>query len=139
MAGIQAFVLANFLYFGRFHIAEIYTNIPELQVEFARMNEFFAFYHLVDGFKSVSCGAMRGLARQGEGSVISGIAYYVISIPLMYLFAFYMEKGLIGLWIAQLVASFFHVGAILYLVYFKYDWDQIGQEAYERVEKEKVK
>jgi len=125
------------IYICREQLAAVYTNIPDLKEEVAHVLEFYAIYYLLDGNKSVTCGAMRGLSRQGIATWVSGISYYVISLPWQYLFGFYLGHGVTGLWQGQMCAAAFHLGALCYLVYVRFDWVQIGQEAFERVEKEK--
>ena len=102
------------------------------------MLEFYAIYYLLDGNKSVCCGAMRGLAKQGIATVISGLSYYVISLPWQYLFAFYLHREVTGLWQGQMCAAVFNISAISYYVYFKFDWNLIGIEAYDRIHKETI-
>lgn len=130
-------VQAVFIFFARYHIAEFYTNIPELSDSIAHVLTIYAFYHTLDGNKSVSCGVMRGLAKQSPASIISIISYYIVSLPFQYLFAFSMGLEVFGLWAGQMCAAAFHMVCLLYLIYFKYDWNLIGREAYERVQREK--
>lgn len=132
----QSAVLGVFLFVFRWNIAEFYTSIPELQEQIAHVLIIYSFYHLLDGNKSVSSGVMRGLSRQASSSIISLLSYYVFSLPLQYLFGFYFNLGVTGLWMGQMFSAAFHMFSQLYLTYKHYDWNQIAKEAYERVQRD---
>ena len=83
---------------------------------------FYAIYHLLDGNKSVSCGAMRGLSKQAPATILSAISYYVISIPFQYLFGFHLGLGVVGLWGGQMVGALFHLTFLCYLLFHSYNW-----------------
>jgi Na+-driven multidrug efflux pump len=63
MGSLYSLVLSCILVFFGSSIANFYTPIPNLRAKVAEVLHFYAFYHLLDGNKSVACGAMRGLCR----------------------------------------------------------------------------
>jgi MATE family multidrug resistance protein len=122
-------ILAIFLYFFRYAIAEVYTGIPDLSEEVAHVLSFYAVYHLLDGNKSICCGVMRGLSKQSPAAVVSMISYYVIAFPVQLLFGFKLGLEVIGLWMGQMCGALFHLVALLYLIIVSYDWKLIALEA----------
>ena len=118
------------------HIADFFTSIPELQAKVTEVLNFYGVYHLLDGNKAVSCGAMRGLSMQGHAALVSIVAYYGFGLPLAYLFAFKMSFQVRGLWMGQFCGAAFHCTAVLFLVYRYYDWKRIGKETHARIEED---
>ena len=80
-------------------IAHFYTNLPDLHAQLYPVFRFYAFYALLDGNKSVTCGVMRGLSQEISATMASLIGYYLIGFPCELIFAFAMELGVLGLWI----------------------------------------
>ena len=100
------------------------------------MLKFYGIYHLLDGNKAVSCGAMRGLSMQGHAAIASIVAYYVIGLPLAYLFGLHMQYEVKGLWMGQFLGAAVHCASVLYLVYKHYNWREIAKETHDRIEKD---
>ena len=107
-------------------MAGFFTSIPELQERVTEVLNFYGVYHLLDGNKAVSCGAMRGLSMQGHAAIVSFIAYYCIGLPFAYLFGLRSTYEVRGLWMGQFCGAAFHCLSVLFLVYRYYDWKQIG-------------
>ena len=85
-------------------------------------------------------GVLRGIGKTVHASVITGISYWVISLPMEYLFAFYFGYGVIGLWIGQMCGSIFHALSYVYLVNFHFgDWVSVAREATKRLEEENTR
>lgn len=57
-----------------------------------------AFFQLFDGGQVISVGALRGLHDVRVPTVITFVAYWVVSLPLGYLLAFHTPLGAVGLW-----------------------------------------
>ena len=73
---------------------------------------------------------------QGHAAIVSMIAYYVIGLPLAYLFGLRSTYEVRGLWMGQFCGAAFHCLSVLFLVYRYYDWQKIGKETSERIEKD---
>jgi MATE family multidrug resistance protein len=58
-----------------------------------------ALFQLFDGTQVVASGALRGLTDVKVPTVITFIAYWVISLPIGYLLAFHTRLGPVGIWI----------------------------------------
>ena len=87
--------------------------------------------------KNIIDGAMRGLGRLKPTSVIVFIAYYLIAPPFYYLFACHFHYEVSGLWAGQTVGVIFHLGAILYLINIRLDWNEIVEETRARSKRDK--
>jgi len=122
MGVCQSLFLASLIFLFGGHIASFFTSIPQLQARVTDVLNFYAVYHLLDGNKAVSCGAMRGLSRQGHAAVASIIAYYGIGLPLAYLLGLRSTYEVRGLWMGQFCGAAFHCASVLFLVYRYYDW-----------------
>ncbi len=58
-----------------------------------------ALFQLFDGTQVVASGALRGLTDVKVPTVITFVAYWVVSLPVGYLLAFHTRVGPLGLWI----------------------------------------
>jgi Na+-driven multidrug efflux pump len=88
----------------------------------------------------VAGGILRGLGKTTHASIITGIAYWVISLPMEYFFAFHLGYGVIGLWIGQMCGSIFHATTYIYLVNFHFgDWVSLAEEARRKIEEENAR
>jgi MATE family multidrug resistance protein len=59
-----------------------------------------AFFQLSDGTQVVGLGALRGMGDVKIPTLVTFIAYWVISIPLAYYLGFILNMGGNGIWIA---------------------------------------
>ncbi len=91
----------------------------------------------MDGNKACSTGGLRGLGILKPLTLIVFISYYVISPPFEYIYGYLLDLKVIGLWAGQMMGAAYHLGAQLYWLYWKADWDQIAKEANERIERDK--
>jgi multidrug resistance protein, MATE family len=58
-----------------------------------------AFFQLFDGGQVISVGALRGLHDVRVPTVITFVAYWVVSLPLGYVLAFHTPLGPVGIWV----------------------------------------
>ncbi|AOS44400.1 Multidrug resistance protein NorM [Lacunisphaera limnophila] len=64
----------------------------------ARLLVVAAVFQLFDGGQVVAAGALRGMTDVKIPTVITFIAYWVLSLPVAYLLAFHTPLGPIGIW-----------------------------------------
>lgn len=57
-----------------------------------------AFFQLSDGIQVVGLGALRGVKDVKIPTIITLIAYWVIGLPMSYIFGFTMNLGVQGIW-----------------------------------------
>lgn len=62
-----------------------------------------ALFQLSDGIQAVGIGILRGLTDVKGPTLITFVAYWVISLPIGYLLGFQYELGVIGVWIGLLI------------------------------------
>lgn len=62
-----------------------------------------ALFQLSDGIQAVGIGILRGLTDVKGPTLITFIAYWVLSLPVGYLLAFKFGLGVIGVWIGLLI------------------------------------
>ena len=66
----------------------------------AKLMIIAALFQLSDGIQVTALGALRGLQDVKIPSIITFIAYWIITIPLGYLLCVTFEMGALGMWIA---------------------------------------
>jgi MATE family multidrug resistance protein len=75
-----------------------FTPVADVAMLAAQLLVVAAFFQLFDGGQVISVGALRGLHDVRVPTVITFIAYWVISLPLGYWLAFHTPMGALGLW-----------------------------------------
>lgn len=87
---------------GRHQLPVFFTKSDEVEVIAlaAQLLIVAAFFQLSDGIQIVALGLLRGLQDVKIPSVITFVAYWVITIPLGYFLCVTMEMGAFGMWIA---------------------------------------
>ena len=61
---------------------------------------FAALFQLFDGTQVVAIGALRGLEDYKYPTYIAFIGYWIIALPLCYIFGFMMNYKVYGVWLA---------------------------------------
>jgi len=79
-------------------ITAAFTPAADVAALAAQLLVVAAIFQLFDGGQVISVGALRGLHDVRVPTVITFIAYWVISLPLGYWLAFHASMGPIGLW-----------------------------------------
>jgi len=77
-----------------------------------------AVLQLIDCFRLICIGALRGLNDTKMSMYISIVAFWLIAFPSIYLLAFVLHFGGVGIWLGLIIGTF--VSAIILLVRFKY-------------------
>lgn len=109
--------------FRRF-FASLYTDDP-LVIEIAdKVLIVGAVYQINDFLSCVTSGVLRGQGRQKIGGILNLVSYYLIALPCAFMFAFYFQLELLGLWLGMIIALFFVSASQSYFV-FTSDWDTI--------------
>lgn len=89
-----------------------------------------AIYQVPDCVACVSGGILRGQGRQYIGGYLNLFSYYVLALPVAYLFGFYFDLKLFGLWIGLIFALVFVSISELFFI-FTSKWDDIINESLE--------
>lgn len=75
-------------------------------------------FQLFDGTQVVGLGILRGVGDVNRPTIIAFVAYWIIGLPLAYLFGIYFGWGIKGLWYG-LTTGLFSSSLMLYLRYRK--------------------
>lgn len=62
-----------------------------------------ALFQLSDGIQAVGIGILRGLTDVKGPTLITFIAYWIISLPIGYILGFALNLGVVGVWIGLLI------------------------------------
>ena len=82
-----------------------------------------ALFQLSDGTQAVGIGVLRGLTDVKGPTIITFVAYWIISLPIAYVLAFNFNLGVDGVWIGLLIGL--TVSAILLTFRFNHKSKQI--------------
>ena len=77
-----------------------------------------AFFQISDGLQVVSLGALRGMEDVKIPTIITLFAYWVVGLPVGYLFGFHWQFGIEGIWYGLLIGL--SLSAILLLLRFHF-------------------
>lgn len=84
----------------RHQIGTWFTDSAEVAAHVATIMIPFAIYQFGDGMQCIYANALRGMADVRPLMGFAFIAYFVVSLPLGYMFSFLMHGGLVGVWMA---------------------------------------
>lgn len=93
MTAIPIFLLRNSL-------GNWFTDSATVSIMVAQLIIPFVIYQFGDGLQINYANALRGIADVRPMMLFSFIAYFIISLPLGYLFGFILEWGIVGIWMA---------------------------------------
>jgi len=99
--GLSSTVMLGFamiFMLGGSGLARAFTADAEVVGIATRLLVVAGFFQLFDGAQVVSSGALRGLTDVRVPTVITFVAYWVVSLPLGYLLAFRSPLGPVGVW-----------------------------------------
>jgi multidrug resistance protein, MATE family len=96
LAGVTFILLNNFL-------PTLYIDDKAVISIASRLIIIAALFQLSDGTQAVGIGVLRGLTDVKGPTVITFIAYWIISLPIAYILAFYFKLGVEGVWIGLLI------------------------------------
>src|SRR6202011_2704010 len=58
-----------------------------------------AAFQFFDGLQVTASGALRGAGNTHAGLIVQIVGYWIIGLPVGYLFAFPLHQGAVGLWL----------------------------------------
>lgn len=79
-------------------LARGFTLDPDVVALAAQLLVVAALFQLFDGSQVVTAGALRGLTDVKVPTVITFVAYWLVSLPAGYLLAFHTRLGPLGVW-----------------------------------------
>ena len=75
-----------------------------------------AIFQFFDGLQITATGALRGAGNTHAGLVVQIVGYWIIGLPIGYLFGFHLHYGAVGLWLG-LCAGLIVAGTTLSLIW----------------------
>ena len=97
---VMAVIASAIIYLLRQHIGGIFTDDREVAAMVATLSLPFILYQFGDGLQCNYSNALRGIADVKPVMLYAFIAYFVISLPVGYLFGFVFDWGLHGVWMS---------------------------------------
>ncbi|MCP4522010.1 MAG: MATE family efflux transporter [Cytophagales bacterium] len=98
-------------YFPLFYVQSVEKDIISMTIGLVLI---LGVFQLPDGIQVVCSGILRGMNDVNIPMILGGICYWVITIPLGYLFAFTLNWGVQGIWWG-FVCGLFTASVLLYL------------------------
>ena len=83
---------------GRHLLPSFYIDDPAVLAAAVPLMIIAGFFQLSDGMQVVCAGALRGIQDVKIPSMLIFVAYWVIALPLGYVFAFPLGFGALGIW-----------------------------------------
>jgi MATE family multidrug resistance protein len=110
-AGFSAIILGIIIMFSagiifitfRNFLPQLYVSDQEVIFIASSLLVIAAIFQIFDGTQAVGIGILRGLTDVKFPTIITFIAYWVISLPLGYLLGFTFNLGVRGIWIGLLI------------------------------------
>ncbi len=96
---IMGFMALVFISFNKF-LPLIFSNDSEIILITSNLLLFAAAFQLFDGSQVVAVGALRGLEDYKYPTIIVMIGYWLVALPLCYVFAFSLHMEVYGVWLA---------------------------------------
>ncbi|MFZ1519969.1 MAG: MATE family efflux transporter [Ignavibacteriaceae bacterium] len=96
LAGLTFILLNNFL-------PTLYIDDEAVISIASRLIIIAALFQLSDGTQAVGIGVLRGLTDIKGPTIITFVAYWIISLPIAYILAFNFNLGVDGVWIGLLI------------------------------------
>ncbi len=93
----MSFTAISFIVFRNF-LPSLFTKDPEVITVSASLLIVVAFFQLSDGVQVVALGALRGIRDVKIPTVITLFSYWVVGLPMSYVFAFVLKLGILGIW-----------------------------------------
>lgn len=88
------------LFLLRHHIGYLFSSDTDVVLLAAQLVLPFILYQLGDGLQCNFSNSLRGIADVKPVMLFAFIAYFVISLPVGYLFGFVFDWGLTGIWLS---------------------------------------
>ncbi|MGL4629629.1 MAG: MATE family efflux transporter [Leadbetterella sp.] len=98
IVGVFMSIWAILLVLGRNQIIKFYIDDPEVLSLAAPLLIVAGLFQIFDGMQVVGINVLRGIQDIKIPTIITFIAYWVISLPLGYFLAFTLKMGAIGIW-----------------------------------------
>ena len=115
VAIMMAFFGTGFI-FGNEYLPTWYIQDPVVIEMAGSLLIIAAFFQISDGVQAVGLGVLRGIADVKVPTFVTLFSYWIMAIPLCYLFGIHLGWGAKGIWVALLIGL--TLAAIMHLMRF---------------------
>ncbi len=122
--------------YARDSVAEYYTANPRVQELIKQMLPLIVLANFFDIWQTMAIRILCAMGKQKDVTFVLLISNWLVRIPLAVLFTSVMKMGLYGLWLTYPI-SYCVTSVGVGLMLWRVDWNQLGQEIAERINKEK--
>jgi len=98
---LMAVCAVFYITFGHF-LAGLFTSDPAVVALAGQLVIIAGIYQISDAIQSVSLGSLRGLLDNRVPMVANAICYWGLSLPTVYILAFPLGWGAVGVWVGYL-------------------------------------
>ncbi|TDE18270.1 MATE family efflux transporter [Dyadobacter psychrotolerans] len=102
----------------RYQLPKAFNDNAEVLQLAALLLLFAAVFQISDSTQAISAGLLRGIKDVKTPTILIGIAYWVVGIPVGYLLAFHFNMGAAGMWLG-LILGLTLASAFLMMRFFK--------------------
>ncbi|TNV79517.1 hypothetical protein FGO68_gene531 [Halteria grandinella] len=114
-----------------------YTTDPTVRNFILAAYPVMLCYVLFDCVQCVGSGIIRGLGKQGRSSIGTVIGYWAIGMPIACINVFYLDMGIVGLWLGPTTAIAFNF-CFYFTIVMRTDWQTVADAVAERRAREKA-
>ena len=94
----RCFFTGACFYLFRHELPALYSDDEAVLTLAAATLPIAAAFQLFDGIQVVGGGILRGQGNSRPAAIFNFVAYYLIALPVGYVFAFDLKEGIAGLW-----------------------------------------
>ncbi len=114
---VQAFVLSVTILLLKDRIGYWFTDDPQVAMAVSAIAIPFVLYQFGDGLQCNFANALRGISDVKPLMKNAFIAYFLVSLPVGYIFGFVCDLDLVGIWMSYIVGL--TTAGILYYIRFR--------------------
>ncbi|CAF1175768.1 unnamed protein product [Rotaria sordida] len=96
-----------------------------------------SLYNIFDGFNAIQNSILRACGQQKYAAIVSFIGFYIIGLPMAYIFMFIIHMDIYGYWIGMIVASSV-ISGILFVFIWRLNWNAMAQITIDRIHFDKT-
>ncbi|CDW73086.1 multidrug and toxin extrusion protein 1 [Stylonychia lemnae] len=133
---VFALLMASIQFSLRYQIARIFTSNPEVIEIIVYSTQVSCISLALDFIYCVQQGSIRALTKFNHAIIGGFVAFYGFASPLGYIFAIYLELGVLGLWLGLTIGQMIVISYYQYLLNWGFDWEKITKECFERQEQD---
>lgn len=110
------------LIFAGNYLGSIFTNDPDISSHVVNVLLIYAWTNFFDVIQFCMSGVVRSIGKEKLNTCVFLISFYVVGVPLCYIFGIPMGWGIVGIAWGNRMAQFINLFAFSYIVY-SLDWD----------------